>query len=200
MFSASRAAALVVSVAACFAASCSAERASEEGTISQPPYAARRMPDGKEWMTGNLNVSDTAAGCYEGNQSNCDRYGRLYTWEAAQRACSSLGNGWRLPSADEWRALTTPFGGIGDGSTDGGKAAYAALLDGGTSGFGAVMGGGRQADGQYARVDAHGFYWTASEHDADHAVFYNFGKGSQALYRQPQGDKRMALSVRCVRD
>jgi len=32
------------------------------------------------------------------------------------------------------------------------------------------------------------------------APFYNFGKGSQALYRQPQGQKQMAVSVRCVRE
>ena len=37
-----------------------------------------------------------------------------------------------------------------------------------------------------------------SENDPITAPFYNFGKGSQALYRQPQGQKQMAVSVRCV--
>ena len=32
------------------------------------------------------------------------------------------------------------------------------------------------------------------------APFYNFGRGSQALFRQSQGEKQMAISVRCVRD
>jgi hypothetical protein len=32
------------------------------------------------------------------------------------------------------------------------------------------------------------------------ATALNFGKGSQALYRQPQGEKRMAVSARCVRE
>jgi NAD(P)-dependent dehydrogenase (short-subunit alcohol dehydrogenase family) len=28
---------------------------------------------------------------------------------------------------------------------------------------------------------------------------YNFGNNSRALYRQPQGEKQMAISVRCIR-
>jgi hypothetical protein len=39
-----------------------------------------------------------------------------------------------------------------------------------------------------------------SENDPITAPFYNFGKGSQALYRQPQGEKQRAVSVRCVRE
>jgi len=31
------------------------------------------------------------------------------------------------------------------------------------------------------------------------AWFYNSCRGSEALYRQREGDKRMAISVRCVR-
>jgi hypothetical protein len=48
--------------------------------------------------------------------------------------------------------------------------------------------------------EAHGFYRTASENDPGSAPFYNFGRGSQALYHQSQGLKQMAISVRCVRD
>jgi hypothetical protein len=32
------------------------------------------------------------------------------------------------------------------------------------------------------------------------AWFCNFGKGGQSLNRQREGDKRMAVSVRCVKD
>ena len=74
-----------------------------------------------------------------------------------------------------------------------------ALLSGGTSGFNAVLAGNRSVDGQYERLEAHGFYWTASGNDPNSAPFYNFGKGSQALSRQPEGKKQMAVSVRCIR-
>src|SRR5262249_19910723 len=132
-------------------------------------------------------------------ESNCRRYGRLYTWESAQRACPSLGDGWRLPTDNEWRQLTRRYGGVSDDSADGGRAAFTALMSGGPSGFDAVLGGGRAA-GKYARLEAHGFYWTASDNGPDTAPFYNFGRNGRALHRQPQGEKQMAISVRCVRD
>ena len=75
-----------------------------------------------------------------------------------------------------------------------------ALLSGETSGFNAVPGGNRSIDGQYDGREAHGIDWTASENDPITAPLYNFGKGSQALYRGPQGQKHMAVSVRCVRE
>ena len=67
------------------------------------------------------------------------------------------------------------------------------------SGFNAVLGGNRSIDRKYDRLEAHGVYWTVSENDQITAPFYNFGKGSQALYRQPRGQKQMAVSARCVR-
>jgi hypothetical protein len=59
--------------------------------------------------------------------------------------------------------------------------------------------GHHDIDGKYERLEAHGLYWTASENDPITAPFYNFGKGSEALYRQPEGDKQRAMSVRCIR-
>jgi hypothetical protein len=97
--------------------------------------------------------------------------------------------------------MAKPFGGVRDDSDDGGKAAYAALLPGGRSGFDAQFGGGRAPrGGEYARLDAHGFYWTASESDSSHAWFYNLGKGGLILNRHADGEKERALAVRCVRE
>jgi uncharacterized protein (TIGR02145 family) len=124
----------------------------------------------------------------------------LYTWEAAQRGCQSLGHGWRLPTDEEWRQIAKQYGGVHEDSDNSGKAAYNSLLTGGASGFNAVLGGNRSGDGQYARLEAHGFYWTASESDPSGAWFYNFGKGGVSLYRQSGGNKLMAISVRCVKD
>ena len=138
--------------------------------------------------------------CYEDTELNCRRYGRLYTWESARRVCQSLGDGWRLPTDDEWRQMAKHYGGVSEDSDDKGKAAYKALLAGGSSGFNALLGGGRSDDGQYARLEAHGFYWTASEIDPGSAWFYNFGRGGQALHRQSGGEKQRAFSVRCVRE
>jgi uncharacterized protein (TIGR02145 family) len=163
-------------------------------------YSSKRMADGKEWTTRNLNVKGAQSYCYDDVEANCRRYGRLYAWESARQACRSLRNGWRVPTDDEWRQMAKQYGGVIDDSTDNGRAAYTALLIGGKSGFNAVLGGSRTANGRYERSESHGFYWTASGNDPASAPFYNFGKGQRALNRQAHGEKQMAASVRCVRD
>ena len=177
---------------------CSAHRSA--GDPNAPTFASKRMLDGKQWMTENLNIPAPQSYCYDDADPNCRGYGRLYTWGAAQRACESVGSGWRLPTNHEWQRMAKHYGGIRDDSTDGGKAAYASLVTGGSSGFDALLGGGRAPDGQYARLAAHGFYWTASAAGAGSAWFYNFGQGSRYLNRHDDGEKARAFSVRCVRD
>jgi uncharacterized protein (TIGR02145 family) len=173
----------------------SAQARKASGTM----YSSKRMADGKQWTTHNLDVNTMPSYCYEDADLNCRRYGRLYTWESARRVCQSLGDGWRLPTDDEWRQMAKDYGGVSEDSDDRGKAAYKALLAGGSSGFNALLGGGRSDDGQYARLEAHGFYWSASETDPASGWFYNFGRGGQALHRQSGGEKQRAFSVRCVR-
>src|SRR5262245_4727464 len=133
----------------------SAKGRNQSGTVA----SSKRMADGKEWTTVNLNVNTSSSYCFEDAEPNCRRYGRLYTWESAQRGCQSLGDGWRVPTDDEWRQMVKRYGGVGNDSPDKGKAAYTALLSGGTSGFDAVLGGNRSIDGQYDRLEAHGIYW-----------------------------------------
>lgn len=160
-------------------------------------YSSKGMADGRQWMTQNLNVNTAQSYCYEDAELNCRRYGRLYTWEAARRGCQSLGDGWRLPTDDEWRQMATHYGGLLGDSADGAKATSRALVIGGTSGFGAMLGGTRSPDGRYERLEAHGIYWSASDTGSTSAAFYNFG--AQGLSRHAQGQKQMAVSVRCVR-
>ena len=177
----------------------STHRSVNDQNVSATNFSPKRMADGKDWTTANLNVNASPSYCYDDAEPNCRRYGRLYTWESAQRVCQSLGGGWRLPTDEEWRRMAKRYGGVSDDSADKGRAAFMALLSGGTSGFNAVLGGNR-SDGGYARLEAHGFYWTASDNDPRSAPFYNFGQNGQALHRQPEGEKEMAISVRCLRD
>ena len=162
--------------------------------------SSKRMADGKQWTTTNLNVNVAPSYCYQEKELNCRQYGRLYTWDSAKRGCQSRGDGWRLPTDDEWRQLAKRYGGVSQDSDEGGKAAYKALLSGGSAGFNAVLGGGRSGEAEYARLDAHGFYWTATEDGPGTAFFYNFAKGKLALHRQTGGEKQRAFSVRCIKD
>ena len=182
----------------CVALSCAG------GSALTPPSmqtSSTQMRDGKQWMTANLNLKVPDSYCYADAEENCRQYGRLYTWESAQRACRSFEAGWRLPTDDEWHAMAKHYGGIREETADLGKAAFTALISGGDAGFNAVLGGGREPDGrEYARLEAHGFYWTASETGATTAWFYNFGKGGQSVGRHRTGEKTRAFSVRCLRD
>jgi len=189
---------LALSIAFGSASASLERRSAQDPKASGTTYSSKRMADGKQWTTHNLNVNTVPSYCYEDAELNCRQYGRMYTWESARRGCQSLGDGWRLPMNDEWRQMVKHYGGVREDSDDSGKVAYKALLIGGSSGFNALLGGGRMSDGQYARLTAHGFYWTASENGPATAWFYNFGQGGQSLNRHSGGEKQMAVSVRCV--
>ena len=163
-------------------------------------YTIKIMPDNKTWMTSNLNINIPGSYGYENAEQKSNQYGRLYTWKSAQEGCKLLGEVWRLPTNEEWQKMAKWYGGVRGDSDDDGKAAYQALINGGNAAFNAVYGGSRDsADGSYARVDAHGFYWTATESDVANAWFYNFGKNGKILNRHKDGQKHMAISVRCIK-
>jgi len=151
-------------------------------------------------MTTNLKLNIPDSYCYDNADDNCERYGRLYTWEAAQNGCALLGEGWRLPTSAEWQQLAALYGGFTADSTESRKKAYSALTISGNSRFNAVLGGGRDLNGEYGRLEAHGFYWTATENDSRTAWFSNFGKNSQSLYHQNGGEKTDAFAVRCIKN
>ena len=174
--------------------------ARRQAVVSDTTSSSKRMADDHEWTTDNLKVRVDQSYCYDDTEWNCGRYGRLYTWEAAQQGCRLLGDGWRLPTNDEWQQLAKHYDGVADDSSDGAAAAYKALTIGGNSGFRALLGGGRDlSDNHYGRLEAHGFYWTASESDPGNACFYNFANGRLALFRQRSGEKQRAFSVQCIR-
>jgi uncharacterized protein (TIGR02145 family) len=163
-------------------------------------YPVTRMADGKDWTTKNIAIDVPGSFCYDNLKINCDRYGQLYTWVTAVTVCTQLGDGWRLPTSDEWKNLAKYYGGVFDDSNDSGRAAYLALMDGGFSQFNALLGGGSDPNGGYKRIEAHGFYWTSSGSSDSTAWFGNFGKGRPAFFLQNDGEKDRAFAVRCVKD
>jgi uncharacterized protein (TIGR02145 family) len=54
------------------------------------------------WMAKNMNYEIGTSYCYDKDNYNCKKYGRLYDWNAAMKACPS---GWHLPSHREWHDL-----------------------------------------------------------------------------------------------
>ena len=68
------------------------------------------------WMAENLNFASANSWCFGNNATNCDHYGRLYTWAAVMNGVSSSSanpsgvqgvcpTGWHVPSDAEWTDL-----------------------------------------------------------------------------------------------
>jgi len=160
----------------------------------------KKMPDNNWWTLSNLNLDIPNSYCYNDSTMHCKNYGRLYTWEAAQKGCRLLGKGWHLPSTAEWNQLLQHVGGAFVDSVNNGKDAYEKLLDTKKLIFGATLAGNRNPDGTYSRIGAHGFYWTSTVVDDSHAGFLNFALGKNALFLQPDMEKNSAISVRCIKN
>ncbi len=170
----------------------------------------KQMPDGKFWLTQNLDCEVPGSYCYENNSDNCVDYGRLYTYEAAQEGCAQLGEGWHLPSIEEWENLADSYGGLSNKDNVGaGGDAYNALIAGGSSGFNALLGGAwlTRFDNQeksFLRLDSHGFYWSSTEgsesaRQQDAAFYVHLIKPIGDANRYAE-EKVQAFSVRCVKD
>ncbi|MCB9264847.1 MAG: N-acetylmuramoyl-L-alanine amidase [Lewinellaceae bacterium] len=159
---------------------------------------------GPAWLGENLDIEVEDSWCYYSDLVNCERYGRLYSWKAAQKACQQLGGGWRLPSDEDWKALAMHFGGYYDwmeGKDYGDpEQAYQSLLKGGYSDFNARLGGRRVSTGSsFYDLGVSGRYWTSTAMSLENAWYYAFGGGIGKLYRN-ESDKSYGHSCRCLKD
>ncbi len=148
------------------------------------------------WFAENLNYDTSGSKCYGDNPSNCQKYGRLYNWNTAMKACPS---GWHLPSKDEAEAWEKFFG----GSNVAGKMLKATSgwnYDGnGTDdlGFSALPGGGIFG-GSIGILGDYGGWWSSSEHNNDahyRSIYYLNGRVDWSY-----ADKSCLISVRCLKD
>ena len=163
-------------------------------------YKWVRLKDGKKWMAQNLNHKTNDSWWYKDDKSNGDKYGRLYTWQAAKKACPS---GWRLPTDNEWKKLANAYGGYYDWSTkkDIGnpKDSYKILIQGGSSEFSALLGGYRGSDGVFGLLGGDGYYWSSTVESASSAWYYNFDGDDKTLDRYGS-NKSGGRSCRCLQD
>ena len=135
----------------------------------------------------------TGSYCYDDKSQNCDKYGRLYTWEAAKQACANLGSGWRLPKQKEWKRLSESYFSS--------LTSHNSLLNEGNSDFSAQLGGFRNSIDKHFHLGWTGFYWTNTEYhnyDNDYAWGFNFENDGGVFHEYYF--KWWALSVRCIKD
>ena len=153
------------------------------------------------WFAQNLNYEVDGSVCPEGDSRNCDRYGRLYTWEVAQDVCPE---GWLLPDSLDLAKLVEHAGGesqAGDAlkSTDGWFK-----KGNGSDGFGfsAIPAGYRGAvyegeGGAYDGIGGYAYFWSATEtlDGLAYYLFLDFSSKAAGLNAFGKGDFR---SVRCI--
>jgi uncharacterized protein (TIGR02145 family) len=156
------------------------------------------------WMAENLNYHKNDSYCYEEDDSNCDKYGRLYKWDAV--ATGVCPYGWHLPSRAEWDTL---FITVNDGQEDATKlkatSGWNDYQEGrgngvDTYGFSALPGGRLQADG-FSEIGNSAYFWATTENEehasAEYLWLYSAPYDNAYFYT---GEEDFGFSVRCVKN
>lgn len=150
------------------------------------------------WMAENLNYETEQSVCYKNDPTNCEKYGRLYTWEAAKKACPS---GWPLPSNEDFRTLLNFAGGsLKEQSVNLRSSTWENGID--KVGFSALPAGGyfieNKMFGSFGRT---AIFWSSTEDSADglnyNAYYFLIGDSRAFLTTRDKTDGR---SVRCIKD
>jgi len=177
------------------------------------------------WMAENLNYDVPGSKCYNDDPVNAEKYGRLYDWETAKKACPI---GWHLPSNDEWQTLVDFTGGLGiagkklktkSGWNDNGCKTLADFVnnigiagkkpktknswndsDNGddTYGFSALPSGVGDLNGNFRGIGYCSYWWSATEND-NYAYLWHISYDSEVVYDY-YNDKDSLFSVRCLKD
>jgi uncharacterized protein (TIGR02145 family) len=162
-------------------------------------------------MAENLNYEVEGSKCYENDQANCNKYGRLYNWSIAMKVCPT---GWHLPSNAEWDRLLHFVD-----DTSGTTSLYVSKAAGkelkarsgwnnfdGKSGNGAdkfdfstLPGGYGSSDGGFFHIGNVGIWWSNTESDAYFAFSRHMFHYREDVYWHVD-IKLNLFSVRCLQD
>ena len=152
----------------------------------------------QEWMAENLNYDVDGSSCYMNSAQNCDKYGRLYLWNAATTACPE---GWHLPDSTEWAVL---FKSVGTDAATHLKATSGWNANGNgddASGFSVFPAGGGSTSGgfvNYSSLTSGAVFWTnkkISDTEALSVSIYGKDKNPEFI----KGNINDRRSVRCIK-
>ena len=187
----------------------------------------------QQWMSENLkvskyndgtsipNVTDSAQWTqltngawvyHENNQSNNDKYGKLYNWYTVSTSMSWFDKnvcptGWHVPTHTEWTVLTDFLGGE--------NVAIGKLKEVGTTNwpypnieatnitlFSALPSGFRIFNGSYSYIGLFGDWWSSTEHAYypesawGRQLYYDYNSNSRM---STYSDKKSGMSIRCLK-
>ena len=195
---------LVVSLFVLYGSSFAASKSKKKNEFKDPrdkqTYRTVKIA-GLEWLGDNLNYKTEGSFCYKDDDDQCMVYGRLYTWDAAKKACPA---GFRLPTHADFESLWTAAGADFN-------AGYLIKADYGWSGdtngndtlkFSAMPAGNRFDDETYGNTAKFAFFWSSDDSSEGVApgsarVWYLTSKSMAFGYMSKP--KNFGFSVRCVR-
>ena len=160
----------------------------------------------RTWFAENLNFETGGSVCPEGDKRNCDKYGRLYTWDEAHTACPE---GWHLPDSADFANLIEASGGTEQAGESLKSTSGWFKKGNGTDalGFNALPAGyrgavtknddGEMEGGKYDGIGGYAYFWsvTTTPDDLAYYLFLDFSSKATSMNAFPKGDFR---SVRCV--
>ena len=113
-----------------------------------------------------------------------DTYGMLYNWYAVDKSSGLCPQGWHVPTATEFSALSTTY-------------TRNQLIESGSSGFNAVLAGFRvHHNGTYAYLGSLTYFWTSTTPSSN--ATYRFI--SSSTFGSGSANKSYGFSVRCLKD
>jgi len=180
--------------------------------------------DKQVWFKRNLNYMPTDSSvahnskCYENDDDNCVKYGRLYSWTTAMALpencnelyCSNLTKtphkgicpkGWHIPANADWDKLLLYVNGSSkhlkskndwndhEGASGNGEDSH---------GFTALPGGVGYPEGFYNMGNS-GYWWSSSEISNTNASRRGMYHDNDSIGYYSYG-KTLLLSVRCLKD
>lgn len=174
-----------------------------------------------EWMTENLKATRFRNGeaipvvrsrsewtkatraariAPDSNEAKVATLGYLYNWHTISDVRGICPTGWRVPTHDEWTALTQFLGGektagttlkMSTGWTPGFPGNNASGFNGRPAGF-------RAADGSFGGLGGYAYWWSATASNINGAWGRFVDYNQEGIFMM-DGYKKSAFSVRCVR-
>ncbi len=205
----------------------SSSRSVEMGSItdSRDGQTYKTVKIGSQtWMAENLNYKTANSYCYKNNDTNCTKYGRLYTWTAAidsvklykdksiecgvGKTCSLPDTvygvcplGWHLPTQAEWITLFTAVGGQSFAGNF--LKSQTGWYNHGNGkdyfGFSALPAGRGDFNVEFDLIGEYAIFWSATQMNDEWAYIMGL---SHDRYGADLGynNKFTGLSVRCLKD
>lgn len=155
------------------------------------------------WLAENFRYKCEGSYAYDDDNKNINKYGRLYTWDAAMKSAPP---GWHLPSLEEWDNLESCV--EANANAEAGTALKSKTdwekdedIPQGTDEFGfcALPAGHRCFDGGFSTLLEIAWFWTSTESDDGRAILRSLSFDGEDL-DVFWSDKLHARSVRLLRD